>query len=108
MNGGNDSHGSWDATLGGIVTSQVIMDDGSESSLTDHLRDDHRKGTRGYTDEYLADMHRSLHERKLEDDEPEHTHPGPDPYDPDPDPDGPEGTDWDDGDDDDSMMATAS
>lgn len=59
------------------MASQVILDDGSESSLSDHLRDEHRKGTRGLTDEYLADLHRSLHRAKREQ-RPEHAHPGDD------------------------------
>jgi hypothetical protein len=48
------------------VTSQVITEDGSESPLSDHLREVHRKGTRGLNDEYLANLHRTLHQRKHE------------------------------------------
>jgi hypothetical protein len=59
------------------VTSQVIGEDGSESSLSEHLRDEHRKGTRGLTDEFLADLHRTLHTAKPER-QPEHEHPGDD------------------------------
>ena len=59
------------------MASQVILDDGSESSLSDHLRDGHRKGTRGLTDEYLADLHQTLHQPKREN-QPEHAHPGDD------------------------------
>jgi hypothetical protein len=55
------------------VTSQVIMEDGSENPLSDHLREVHRKGTRGLTDEYLANLHRALHSRKREQ-QPEHPH----------------------------------
>jgi len=61
------------------VVTQVTMDDGTESTLVDHMRDAHQKGTRGFTEEYLSGMHRSLHQRKNEPDmEPEHphTHPG--------------------------------
>jgi hypothetical protein len=62
------------------VTSQVILEDGSESPLSDHLREVHRKGTRGLTDEYLATLHRTLHQRKHEpereyENAPEHEHP---------------------------------
>lgn len=51
------------------------MEDGSELPLLDHLRDEHRKGTRGLTEEYLRNLHRTLHQRKREEDEaPEHHH----------------------------------
>src|SRR5262249_18534972 len=60
---------------GGNVTSQVILEDGSESPLSDHWREVHRKGTRGLTDEYLANLHQTLHEPKR-DPHPEHDHPG--------------------------------
>ena len=51
------------------------MDDGTESPLVDHIRDTHQKGTRGFTEEYLNTMHRTLHQRKYEPDmEPEHPH----------------------------------
>ena len=51
------------------------MQDGTEQELTDHLRDTHHKGTRGFTDEYLRNLHRTLHQRTREDAEPEHRHP---------------------------------
>jgi hypothetical protein len=54
------------------------MPDGTESDLVDHLRDTHKKGTRGFTDEYLANLHEALHQRKR-DPIPEHDHPGFDP-----------------------------
>jgi len=58
------------------VATQVTMDDGTESPLVDHMRDAHQKGTRGYTDQYLADLHRNLHQRKREpEEELEHRHP---------------------------------
>ena len=41
------------------MTSQVIMDDGNENTIDDHLRDDDRKGARSMNDEHLSDMHRS-------------------------------------------------
>jgi hypothetical protein len=59
------------------VTSQVIMEDGSENPLSDHLREVHQKGTRGLNDEFLASLHRTLHQRKREP-QPEHEHEHPD------------------------------
>jgi hypothetical protein len=60
------------------VTQQVHMEDGTELSLLDHLRDGHHKGTRGFKEDFLRDLHRTLHQRKREDDdaEPSHEHPG--------------------------------
>jgi hypothetical protein len=52
----------------------VVMEDGTESPLLDHMRDEHQKGTRGFTEEYLASLHRALHQRRREP-VPEHTHP---------------------------------
>ncbi len=49
----------------------ITMQDGTEKSLHEHLRDDHHKGTRGYTDTFLGRMHTQLHDHKHE---PEHTH----------------------------------
>ena len=61
---------------GTIVATQVTMDDGTESPLADHMRDAHQKGTTGYTDQYLADLHRNLHQRNREpEEELEHQHP---------------------------------
>jgi hypothetical protein len=52
------------------------MEDGTESPLADHMRDGHQKGTHGYTDQYLAELHRTLHQRKREpEEELEHKHP---------------------------------
>lgn len=57
------------------MATQVTMEDGTESPLVDHMRDAHQKGTRGYTDQYLADLHRNLHQRKREpEEELEHQH----------------------------------
>jgi hypothetical protein len=61
--------------LGGTVATHVTMEDGTEHTLLDHLRDGHQKGTHGFTEEYLANLHRILHQRNHEP-EPEHTHPG--------------------------------
>lgn len=55
------------------MATHVIMEDGTESSLADHLRDGHQKGTRGFTEEYLASLHRTLHQRYGP--EAEHRHP---------------------------------
>lgn len=51
------------------------MTDGTESDLVDHLRDVHLKGTRGFTEDYLATLHQTLHQR-TRDPGPEHSHPG--------------------------------
>lgn len=56
------------------MATHVIMDDGTEHPLLDHLRDLHQKGTRGFTEEYLVNLHRILHQRDR-DPEPEHSHP---------------------------------
>jgi hypothetical protein len=56
------------------VATRVTMEDGSEHQLHDHLREEHKKGTRGFTEEYLHNLHRTLHQRKREP-FPEHTHP---------------------------------
>jgi hypothetical protein len=63
---------------GGTVSTQVTNADGTEADLTDHLSRMHQKGTRGFTDEYLANLHKTLHQRKR-DPLPEHTHPEDDP-----------------------------
>jgi hypothetical protein len=63
-------------TTGGTVADQVIMDDGTENTIADHLREGHRKGTRGLNDEYLSGLHRTLHQAKREP-APEHRHPDP-------------------------------
>jgi hypothetical protein len=57
------------------VATRVAREDGTEHSLPDHLREQHQKGTRGFTEEYLASLHRTLHQRDHEP-EAEHTHPG--------------------------------
>jgi hypothetical protein len=56
------------------VTTQVSNEDGSEVNLVEHLSHVHQKGTRGFTDEYLASLHKTLHQRR-HDQLPEHTHP---------------------------------
>lgn len=56
------------------MSAQVTNDDGTEVDLTEHLSHVHQKGTKGYTDEYLKSLHRTLHQRK-QDPLPEHTHP---------------------------------
>jgi hypothetical protein len=51
------------------------MPDGTEADLTEHLRGEHQKGTKGYTEAYLTSLHDKLHERR-HDPQPEHDHPG--------------------------------
>jgi hypothetical protein len=51
------------------------MEDGSELPLLDHLHEAHHKGTRGLTEEYLSNLHQTLHQRDREDAEPAHSHP---------------------------------
>jgi hypothetical protein len=48
------------------VTSQVIKDDGNESTMDDHLSDDNRKGTRGMSEERTSDVHRNPQQRRPE------------------------------------------
>jgi hypothetical protein len=43
----------------------------------DHLGSMHQKGTKGFTDEYLASLHETLHQPRR-DPLPEHSHPGDD------------------------------
>ena len=57
------------------MSTQVTNQDGTEGDLIEHLRHIHQKGTKGYTDEYLANLHKTLHQRKR-DPLPEHFHPG--------------------------------
>lgn len=61
------------------MSTQVTNEDGSEADLIDHLGSMHQKGTKGFTDDYLASLHKTLHQRRREP-LPEHTHPedGPD------------------------------
>ena len=56
------------------MSTQVTNTDGTEDDLTDHLSQVHQKGTKGFTDEYLKNLHRMLHQRRHEP-LPEHTHP---------------------------------
>jgi hypothetical protein len=65
--------GCW-AELGGTVSTQVTNSDGTEADLIEHLSDIHRKGTKGFTDEYLTNLHKTLHQRRR-DPLLEHTHP---------------------------------
>jgi hypothetical protein len=60
------------------VSTQVTNEDGSEADLIDHLGSAHQKGTKGFTDEYLAGLHKTLHQPRREE-LPEHTHPEDDP-----------------------------
>lgn len=65
------------------MSTQITNEDGSEADLIDHLGSVHQKGTQGFTDDYLASLHKTLHQRRR-DPEPEHSHPD---HDPDDDPD---------------------
>jgi hypothetical protein len=56
------------------VSTQVTNSDGTEADLTEHLSDIHQKGTKGFTDEYLTSLHKTLHQRRR-DPLLEHTHP---------------------------------
>jgi hypothetical protein len=56
------------------VSTQVTNSDGTEADLIEHLNQMHQKGTKGFTDDYLANLHKTLHQRKR-DPIPEHTHP---------------------------------
>lgn len=56
------------------MSTQVTNADGTEADLIEHLNHIHQKGTKGFTDEYLANLHKTLHQRKR-DPIPEHTHP---------------------------------
>jgi hypothetical protein len=58
------------------VSTQVTNEDGTEADLIEHLRHVHQKGTKGFTNEYLATLHKTLHQRKRDPElELEHTHP---------------------------------
>ncbi len=56
------------------MTTQVTNEDGSEVNLVEHLSHVHQKGTKGFTDDYLDMLHKTLHQRK-HDPLPEHSHP---------------------------------
>ena len=63
------------------MSTQITNADGTETDLIEHLGDMHQKGTKGFTDEYLASLHNTLHQRKR-DPLPEHSHPEPAPSEP--------------------------
>ena len=65
--------GCW-AERGGTLSTEVKMTDGTEADLVEHLRHVHQKGTKGFTEEYLANLHMTLHQSRREP-QPEHTHP---------------------------------
>ena len=56
------------------MTAQVVLQDGSEQPLLDHLTKAHRKGTQGLSEEFLDSLHLRLHQRNGS--ELEHAHPG--------------------------------
>lgn len=57
------------------MSTQVTNVDGTEADLIDHLSRAHQKGTKGFTEDYLANLHKTLHQRKHVPMS-EHTHPG--------------------------------
>ena len=57
------------------MSTQVTNADGTEADLVEHMNRAHQKGTKGFTEDYLADLHKTLHQRKHEP-MPEHSHPG--------------------------------
>ena len=56
------------------MSAEVTLEDGTTADLVEHLTQEHGKGTRGFTAEYLATLHETLHLHKR-DPLPEHTHP---------------------------------
>jgi hypothetical protein len=50
----------------------VILEDGTEEPIHDHLRETHGKGTMGLSEEFLGNVHQMLHQRRAPDIE--HTH----------------------------------
>jgi hypothetical protein len=56
------------------VSTEVKMADGTAADLVEHLRHVHQKGTKGFTEEYLTNLHQTLHQSTREP-QPEHTHP---------------------------------
>jgi hypothetical protein len=54
----------------------VMLEDGTEEPIHDHIRDAHHKGTTGLTEEYLDNMHLILHQRHAPDLEHVHTEDG--------------------------------
>jgi hypothetical protein len=55
------------------MTAQVVLQDGSEQPLLDHLTKAHGKGTKGLSEEFLDNLHLRLHQRNGSD--LEHVHP---------------------------------
>ena len=53
------------------MTTLIAMQDGTEIALDEHLGNDHRKGTQGFTEAFLERMHAQLHDHKHE---AEHAH----------------------------------
>ena len=54
-------------THGGICTMTVILEDGTEEPIHEHMRDSHSKGTTGLSDEFLGNVHEMLHQRQAPD-----------------------------------------
>lgn len=56
------------------MSTQITMEDGTQRELSEHLNGEHKKGTRGLTEEYLRNLHATLHQRSRPA-EVEHHHP---------------------------------
>jgi hypothetical protein len=56
------------------LSTHVTNEDGTAADLAEHLSSEHRKGTRGVTDAYLAGLHEKLHQSRREP-LPGHEHP---------------------------------
>ena len=56
------------------MSTHVTNGDGTVADLAEHLSSEHRKGTRGLTDAYLASLHEKLHQSRREP-LPGHEHP---------------------------------
>lgn len=56
------------------MSTQITMEDGTRQELTEHLHGEHQKGTRGFTEDYLRNLHVTLHQRNRST-ELEHSHP---------------------------------
>ena len=55
------------------MTAQVVLQDGSEQPLLDHMTTAHHKGIQGLSEEFLDNLHLKLHQRNGSD--LEHAHP---------------------------------
>ena len=63
------------------MSTHVTNEDGTDTDLIEHLGHVHQKGTKGLSEDYLANLHHTLHQRKREV-QLEHSHPGVEQYQP--------------------------